>query len=312
MDAAAMSAASDVAQQLAQAERQVTRASLILDVTDDYASAQKIGGGPVRASGPLRFSFTERVSGAAASQALDPPLRLSTITNPSGYHLWFGEVHGGSSRPDAGSYRLRIDSDAYAPYVTPAPVAVPTSDSAVACPLRPGYAYPFAGGGLTAPSTTPTLLRGVVQNYDGSGQAGATIAVSAGAATLGYLTDATGQFVVVIPDPPPASVSVTITTAGGATTLPDLAITAATTTVVPQTMLAGRVVTTVLGATVSLSAPPVTVPTAPDGSWRIVLPPDQTAGTVTVTARVPGMRTKSRSKVNVVPGQTVTVPTFVF
>jgi hypothetical protein len=117
----------------------------------------------------------------------------------------------------------------------------------------------------------------------------------------------------VIPDPVPASVSVDITAAGGAKTrLSDIAVTSNATTVIPQTVLTGRVVSSVLGATVQLVAPPVTVSVDLDGSWRIVLPIDQKPGTLTVKAAVPGQRTKPQKKITVTPGETVPVPAFVF
>jgi hypothetical protein len=63
---------------------------------------------------------------------------------------------------------------------------------------------------------------------------------------------------------------------------------------------------------VQLSTPAVTVGVAPDGTWRMVLPPDQKPATVTVSATVPGRRKKTQSKIKVTPGQVVTLPTFNF
>ena len=111
-------------------------------------------------------------------------------------------------------------------------------------PLQPGYAYPFTGGGLAAPSTLPTLLRGVAQNADGSPQVGATVSVDA--LKTGYLIDASGQFVFVIPGtPPPAQVAVSIETSGPL----NVAVKEGATNVVPQTVLIGSVPNAVAGTT---------------------------------------------------------------
>lgn len=301
----------DIPRLLAVADRVTLAASLILDVVDGYASAADPSATAARPCGALRYCLVESAPGTKDAQPLEPPLTLATITNPSGYELWFGQRADGAPPPDPGSYTLRIDSDLYAPYT--AAVQVPTPDTATRCALQPGYAYPFGGGGLSAPTAAPTLLRGTFERYDGTGQAGATVALTAGAYTAQYLTDASGQFVLVIPDPVPATVSLVITDAGaGKTSLPKVAVSAGTTTVVPQTVLTGRVVSTVLGGTVQLSSPSVAVNVAADGTWRVVLPPDQRPGTVAVSATVPGQRKKTQSKITVTPGQVVTVPPFVF
>jgi hypothetical protein len=302
----------DIPQLLQSAERVVLTASLILDVVDGYASGIDPSASPVRPAGALRFSFVESSAGANNAQAIDPPLPLATILNPSGYQLWFGKRTDGGPRPDPGSYTLRIDSDLYAPYLS-VPVQIPTPDSAIRCALQPGYAYPFGGGGLAASVAAPTLLRGTLQNVDGTGQAGATVAVSGGTYSGQYLTDASGQFVLAIPDPVPPAVSVDIAYADGTkASLPNVAVTPDATTVIPQTVLTGRVVSTALGATVRLSAPARTVGVAPDGTWRMVLPLDQKAANVTVSAAVPGQRKKPQSKIKITPGQVVTVPPLVF
>jgi hypothetical protein len=313
MDERAVTPAIDTGALLARAERVTLRASLIFDVTDGYASQQMIAGPRPRPLGDIRFSFTESGPGTPTVQKLDPPLTLVTLANPSGYSLWFGHRVDGGPVPDPGTYQLRVDGDYYAPFLAPNPVTVPTSASSIECPLQPGYAYPFAEGGLTAPGTAPTLLRGALQSFDGTGQAGTTVAVTIGASTLKYLTDSTGQFVLVLPDPVPPSASVDITdSAGNQTTVPNVALSPGGTAVLPQTVLTGRVVTTVIGAIVQLKTPPATVGVAPDGSWRIVLPPGRLPATVSLTANVQGQLPKSVSRIKVTPGQVVPVAPFVF
>lgn len=302
----------EIAQLLGSAERVSLSASLILDVVDGYASAGDPAATPVRPLGTLRYSLVAFGAGTKNVQSLDPPVTLATVANPSGYQLWFGGRADGGPRPDPGSYTLRIDSDFYAPFLSD-PVQIPTPDQAVRCTLQPGYAYPFSGSGLAAPAAAPTLLRGTVQSFDGAGQAGVAVAVTAGANVVQYVTDASGQFVLVIPDPAPPSVTVDMTDAGGSkTTLANIALTPGTTTAIPQTVLTGRVLSTVTGGSVQLGAPPATVSVAPNGTWRIVLPLDQKAATVTVSAAVPGQRKKSQSKIKITPGQVVTVLPFVF
>jgi hypothetical protein len=304
--------APDIPQLLQRAERVVLTASLILDVVDAYATAIDPSASPARPSGGLRVSLVESAAGTKNAQPIDPPLPLSTITNPSGYQLWFGRRTDDGPSPDPGSYTLRIDSDLYAPFLS-GPVQIPTSNSAIRCALQPGYAYPFGGGGLAASSAAPTLLRGALQNVDGSGQAGATVAVSGGTYSGQYLTDASGQFVLAIPDPAPPTVAVDIAYADGTTTsLPNVTITPGVTNALPQTVLTGRVITTALGATVRLSAPARSVGVAPDGTWRMFLPLDQKAASVTVSATAAGQRKKPQSKIKIAPGQVVPVPPFVF
>jgi hypothetical protein len=296
-------ATSDIARMLQAAERSVLRASLILDVVDAYASASDPSASAVRPAGALRVSL-------AAHGQLDA-VPLATIANPSGYCLWFGQRRDSGPPPDPGGYELLIDSDLYAPFSVE--VQVPTSDTAIRCALQPGYAYPFGGGGLSAANAGPTLVRGTLQNPDGTGQAGATVTLTAGANTAEYLTDPSGQFVLVVPDPVPGTVALQIAYADGTTAnLSGIAVTAGATTAIPQTVLTGRVVSSVPGGTVQLSTPAVTVGVAPDGTWRMVLPPDQKPATVTVSATVPGRRKKTQSKIKVTPGQVVTLPTFNF
>jgi hypothetical protein len=296
-------ATSDIARLLQAAERSVLRASLILDVVDAYASASDPSASAVRPAGALRFSLVPHGELEA--------IPLATIANPSGYRLWFGQRQDSGPPPDPGSYELRIDSDLYAPLSVV--VQVPTSDTAIRCALQPGYAYPFGGGGLAAANAAPTLVRGTLQNPDGTGQARATVTLTAGAYNAQYLTDPSGQFVLVIPDPVPGSVALQIAYADGTTAkLPDIAVTPGAATVIPQTVLMGRVVSPVRGGTVQLSTPAVAVGIAPDGTWRMVLPPDQKPATVTVSATVPGRRKKTQSKIRVTPGQVVTLPTFNF
>ena len=125
-----------------------------------------------RAAGAIRFSFTARDAGTKTEQPIDPPLRLETMINPSGYYLWFGRRVDGGPPPDPGVFRLRVEGDYYQPLELAALTRSGAGQS-VRCVLEPGYAYPFAGGGLTAPGVAPTLLRGVLESYDGTGQAGA-------------------------------------------------------------------------------------------------------------------------------------------
>jgi hypothetical protein len=300
--------AAEIARLLQTAERSVLRASLILDVVDEYASASDASASPVRPTGALSFSLAPLGAGATN---LGTPIPLATIANPSGYRLWFGQRQDGGPSLDPGNYELRIESDLYAPFS--AQVRVPTSDTAIGCALQPGYAYPFGGGGLAAANAAPTLVRGTLQRITGAGQAAATVVLTAGAYGGQYVTDASGQFVLVVPDPVPATVALEIAYADGTkTSLPGIAVISGTTTVIPQTVLMGRVVSAVRGATVQLSSPAVSVGVAPDGTWQMVLPPGQKPATVTVSATVPGQRKKSQSKLKITPGQLVTVPPFVF
>jgi hypothetical protein len=297
---------------MASADRRRLSATLIFDVTDNYASRVGVAGTFARALGPMRFSLIARDPGTGSEQPLEPPVALATITNPSGFQLWFGARGDGGLPPDPGSYRVRVDSDYYAPWTSPTLVATPAPSTPVRCGRAPGYAYPFARGGLAAASVSPTVVRGALQDLNGTGQAGASVAVTAGVTTMSYLTDVTGQFLFVIPDPPPATVSLTVAYPGGATAkLTGVPVTGGADSLVPQTVLSGSIVSSILGGTVALSRPATTVSAETDGSWRVVLPLDQKSARATVTATVAGRPTQ-KAQIQIKPGATTVVAPFVF
>ena len=95
------------------------------------------------------------------------------------------------------------------------------------------------------------------------------------------------------------------------TTLGSVPITAHGEAVIPQTVLAGRIIAPRTGGTVTLRAPAATVGADADGSWRIVLALDQKSARATVTATVPGQPSQKR-QVQIKPGKTVPVAPFVF
>jgi hypothetical protein len=78
--------------------------------------------------------------------------------------------------------------------------------------LSPGYAYPFPTTS-TLPGLGPTLLRGNVQDAERKGLANVVISVE-GQPDVTYLTDSSGQFVLVFPDAQPSGDIVVVFTKG--------------------------------------------------------------------------------------------------
>ena len=187
-------------------------ATWVFDPEDAHARGLGFAGPHPRPLDRLEFELiAEVVAGNAVP--LPEPARLRTVPNPSGYYLFFGDL-----RPDAaegrrarsadrlvllpGTYRVRVVSDRYQPRTVdvdlPANPKMPASFD-----LLPGYAYSFPTGRQPSGLSGPTLLRGALLAPDGSGIAGRTVEVrvGAGAPAVAYTTDASGQWVLPIPDP---------------------------------------------------------------------------------------------------------------
>jgi hypothetical protein len=304
---------------------------LILDVGDGFvASRARPRSRRPRPRGEVRARVLRRVTPPA--ETFDPAWRLVTIATPGCVHAWFGRVRPDSFRDAApeldrvgvlppGTYDLELAAPGYQPVSVQAAVPVAGAQPTVlAVDLEPGpeYRFPDELGQTSVPpgsrATGPTLIRGQILALDGSGLAGIT--VQAPSATPA-VTSHNGAWLLVFPDNTPSGpVMVTATIAGAAVTAAT-AVVAGQRTVVPQARLRGRAIrqsgAPVAGAAISVAGVPGTVSSTPDGSWSVALPfgVGLQPMTVTVTA-VLGATSRMQTGIGVVPGQSATVPDFVF
>ena len=318
-------------------------ASLIFSPVDAYALEGGLRGPRPRPIGPLKYVLTRRTDSGDPNN-LFRPLELNVVRNDSGFDMFFGiarvatdldnptslePYQPGPGRPRKiqlapGRYALRVIGLFYAPFtaevtypdprLNPDPRSVPPPKSSPDIdpfPLRPGPLYPFGPG--------TTTLRGVVQDTSGAGVAGAV--VSATGVAESYQTDASGQWVLVFPDPPstPKPPPTTITTTvkvlrpDGSSDQTTLNVAYGASNVLPQTSLRGWVQLRgvgVVGASVRAGALAVT--TRDGGAFAIVFRPDQVVATVDVTAALANGDALTERAFPVVSGSTLIVPTFRF
>jgi hypothetical protein len=178
--------------------RHLRRAVQIFDLEDEYARERGVRGGHPRPIGRISFRLVGQLINDTR-QEFDEPLKLITLGNPSGYHLFFGMVkprNGATSgtRLANGRYVLSVESDFYQKAEVTVDIPMPDPKVPVRLDLSPGYAYPFphthsvsmvpilqgdvgcdksaARGGRG-----PSLLRGGLFRVDGRGIANAAIRI---------------------------------------------------------------------------------------------------------------------------------------
>jgi hypothetical protein len=315
-------------------------ATAILDLDDRWALRRGIHGRHPRPFGAIRYSLVAREVGGVR-QPLADPMRLVMIRNPSGYDLFFGQVwfndHDRVSRPTdfpgrppgrrdspsngsepgllradlQGTYILRIESDYY--QTAEQPIALPSSETPYSIGLEPGYRYPFPDP-FTAHGGAPTLLRGTL--YATGGAALPRVRVEVPDRSLSYVTNDSGQWVLVFPDDEPSSV-VTVRIGwpdGRSEQVPAVAIEQGRSRTLVQAGLRGWVHDAaglpVRGARVSVSGHAGEALTGVDGSWYFYFGLSQPVAIATVTAVLPDGRALTRPNVQVQPRALVVVPTF--
>lgn len=307
-------------------ERRRLAATLIFDLEDVYARERAVRGLHPRPIGPLRFRLVGEVV-AAVRQDFDEPLEMLVTTNPSDYHLFYGEVRladGQRRRIElaAGTYVVAIESDFYqgaeredieVPQLHPVP-------GPYRFDLEPGYAYPFPQEhvALEAPPRVvdgPTLLRGTLHRTDGRGIAGATVEVT-GQSNV-YRTDASGSWVLVFPDTQPAgNVTVRFQLPGSPPEdVVNVAVEPGRERSLNQAALRGAVTrdgAPAAGARVRVVGRPGESPTAGDGGWSYHFEINQGAAVVDVEASLDGGPPLTVPNVVVLPWSTVVVETFRF
>jgi hypothetical protein len=294
-------------------------ATLIFNVEDRYARERGVRGRHPCPIGPLRFwVIGQMVNGVR--QSLTPPWEIIMRRNDSGYHLFFGDVRWPDGTlhqnglPSA-TYVVRVESDYYQPREF-TDIQLPTPHRAYDFGLLPGYAYPFPPESTLPGGRGPTLLRGSLYRQDGTGISDATVEVVGQSNT--YLTNDSGQWVLVFPETQPAgNVTVRIMCANGSVeSVSNVPIVPGRETSLMLTVLRGWVLTNsgapIRGATVEVVGLPGQTGTNGDGSWFYYFGFNQSAGVINVTARHPDGRRLTQTNVLVQPRATVVVDSFRF
>lgn len=296
---------------------QLTPASAIFDLEDRFARDRGVRGKHPRPIGTRKYSIVGRVIGGVRTD-FEPPVRLVTVRNPSGYDLFFDHVKQGelaSSRMDFedGTYVLRIEAQFY--QHSEHEIPMPQSDAEHSIDLEPSYAYPFPIASLPH-GGSPTLLRGTLHATDGSGVGGVNIQVAGSSNT--YLTDETGQWVLIF-DEGAASGDVTVTVTWPDSTtvdVPAVPIVGGQERSLAQAGLRGWVKTVagpaIAGARVRVDGHSGETMSAHDGSWFYYFGLNQDSDVVSVTAQLPDGSALSQTNVQVQPRAMVVVPSFKF
>jgi hypothetical protein len=232
-----------------QAERRVARACAIFSMVDSFVGLRGVDGpGSARqVRGAVVFRLTAMGAGLRRRE-LDPAWTLPVVRSASGAFISRGvllDPAGRRSRPvgppldveitvTGRSYRatalppvsgapggpqlVNLDPSQPTATVTPFPVA-----------LWPGYAYPFPD----SPSGYSIVRGEVLRGPAGAGVDQAQVTATAGSWSDAYLTDATGQWVFVLPDAQAGAVAITARDSGGKSATTTVTVTASATIAAP-------------------------------------------------------------------------------
>jgi hypothetical protein len=300
--------------------------TLIFDLEDSYARSRGVAGPHPRPMGSVAYSIIGRMT-AGNRQLFPSPRKLAVKRNPSGYDLFFGELAGAPSETVAAglsdaTYIVRVDGQFYQgaerdDIVVPTAFAPKTSDGPGQpwfFDLLPNYAYPFPESSTLPGGLGPTLLRGVVRAFDGTGLAGAAIQV-VGKSNL-YTTDRSGQWVLVFSDAEPSGdVTVHFALTDGSTRDIVTPLVQGRESSLPATAVRGWAVaagTGLAGVRIQITGQLGEVISGADGSWFYYFDLNQPARVVSVAAQSPDGRRLTQDRIAVQPRATVTVPSFVF
>lgn len=330
--------------------RRSLRVVLIFDLEDVYARDQRYSGPHPRPGGPLKFWLVGQVVNGAPTPWPEP-LEMVVVENPSGYHLFFGEVRmsadevrqTGRAQPNArrielaGRYMVQVTGQGYQSVrrddiEVPMPDPnLPGSGAPYHFDLLPGWAYgfpntyPMRPDGITGPcapgnaaeSSGPTLLRGSLHQFDGTPLADAVVRLDGVANSPTYTTDASGQWVLAFPNTwasGPVTVRVT-RPPDPPMVVPNVCVIRGRDMSLFETAVRGWVQRRgigVAGATVEVSGQPASVTTTRDGQWAYYFRLDQVGITVDITARLPDGASQTAHNIQVRAQGTVLVPTFNF
>lgn len=131
-------------------------AMAVFDLTDRYLTELGTRGVHPRPVGTLELALVARLAGGVR-EAIQPPLLLKLIRNPSGYELWFGQAaptrrRTWGPRIDRGRYVVRIAGGFYQSAEVEIELPQPTP---VSVALEPGPAYPFPRDGAGRTGVKP-------------------------------------------------------------------------------------------------------------------------------------------------------------
>lgn len=308
-------------------EHVLTPAVLIFDLEDRFAREWGVRGRHPRPLSAASFRAVERVDGARR-QALDPPVRLAVLRNPSGFYLYFGKgLDGPGPAVIDGTYVIEVEAEGY--QSEERELELPRPAEPVFIDLDPDYRYPFPNAARLMRErpdmVRPTVLRGGVRHTDGRGVEDAR--VTAEGAAFDVRTGPTGEWALLFrdlgPDPGPRRVTVAIRReAGGAETRLEVPVEVGRhDNRLPATVLRGHVLVDGVptAATIEVERHEESIRTRGDGRFFFYVDPareeELAAGgpiAVTATARLAGGGEHQTQRVRVVPRKTVVVPTFAF
>jgi hypothetical protein len=305
-------------------------------VVDVFARERGTRGRFPTVTGAITVTLEERLEGGVWRR-LGEPLDAEYQRTPSGTLLFSGRA---LPRRDAaakvippGRYRCRITSDYYQELRLEAELAAGVHRIVE---LLPGYAYPFPASATLSKDDPPrtldglTAVRGALHRFDGAGVAGATVElVEPSSGTFGdYRTDASGQWIVIVPGdvsfpvPPPGATAQMLEGTMRITLPNESPFDLAGVTIVrgrevglAQTAVRGWVQTIsgapIGGGVVVIGGHPGQVTTGPAGEWFYYFGLADSPGQVTITATTRDGATLSQLH-PVVERAMTTVPTFRF
>ena len=289
----------------------------IFDVEDRYARERGIRGIHPRPIGGVRYFLMGEVNGGVRS-FYSRPSELLTVRTPGGYQLFFDQLRYTDAQAyrmeiEAGTYIIRIESEFY--QVSERELDLPESATPLAIDLEPGYLYPFPQS--TLPNVaSPTLLRGTLHAVAGDGVEDVSIEVIG--KSNRYLTDATGQWVLVFNDAQDTE-DVTVRfepSAGPIEEVGLVPVEKGQMRTLTQAGLRGWVQNNagvaIPKVRVTVSGRVQEITTASDGSWFYYFDINQGAELVSVSARLPDGSLLTQENIQVQARAMVVVPTFKF
>jgi hypothetical protein len=301
-------------------------ATLIFDLKDQFAQKRGTRGAFPRPFEPIRFFATAKGAGPNR-RVFKPALELVMRRNHGGYHIFHNQVKQTDGTILRGTltddvYDLRIEGNFYQT-AERQNVQIPTNNRALDFDLFPAYSYPFPTDLKPTGGRGFALLRGSVHSAEGLGLANATVSVMG--ANSPYVTDTSGQWVLVFPDSFFApnqitkTVIVEVTPPGGpAFNVPDVDVDKGKERALGETALRGWVVRkglAVAGATVEVQGRPDKTTTGVEGSWFYYFGLDQphpSTSLVDVKATLPDGSTLTQSNQQVRSRATIVLPPFQF
>lgn len=300
--------------------QRLTSACAMFDLVDRFARDRAVRGNHPRPLGSIKYFLVGRqINGSRENY--DPPRELITVRNPSGYDIFFDKVRLNDNGEllvytldiEQGNYFIKIESEFY--QAVEIEDSLPNSVAPIQVDLEPGFNYGFPSSTI-ANSGGPTLLRGTVRAIDGEGVANITVQVPG--ISNSYVTDGSGQWVLVFPDSQPDG-QVTVRFE-----MPDNTVVQVSAVDIvngqprslPQAGLQGRVIDGdglgISDTIIEVSGHIGEVTTDHDGRWNYYFGLNQSQDLVSVTATLPSGPDMTHSNIQVLARQLVSVPDFQF